>query len=121
MCIRDRRKPEEQRAFHMLGLLTALPVLYVCNVDEAAAATGNAFACRVGARAREEGAAAIVISAKIEAEIAVLAREERDDYLATVGLREAGLDRLIRTGYAPVSYTHLDVYKRQAAPPAASG
>jgi hypothetical protein len=94
------RKPEEERAFHMLGLLTALPVLYVCNVDEAAAATGNAFACRVEARAREEGAAAIVISAKIEAEIAVLAREERDDYLATVGLREAGLDRLIRAGYA---------------------
>ena len=94
------RKPEEERAFRMLGLLTALPVLYVCNVDEAAAATGNAFACRVGARAREEGAAAIVISAKIEAEIAVLAREERDDYLATVGLREAGLDRLIRAGYA---------------------
>jgi len=94
------RKPEEERAFHMLGLLTALPVLYVCNVDEAAAATGNAFAQRVQARAKEEGAAAIVISAKIEAEIAVLAREERDDYLATVGLREAGLDRLIRAGYA---------------------
>jgi len=94
------RKPEEERAFHMLGLLTALPVLYVCNVEEAAAATGNAFARRVEARAREEGAAAIVISAKIEAEIAVLAREERDDYLATVGLREAGLDRLIRAGYA---------------------
>jgi ribosome-binding ATPase YchF (GTP1/OBG family) len=75
-------------------------VLYVCNVDEAAAATGNTFAQRVQARAKEEGAAAIVISAKIEAEIAVLAREERDDYLATVGLREAGLDRLIRAGYA---------------------
>jgi hypothetical protein len=94
------RKPEEERAFHMLGLLTALPVLYVCNVDEAAAATGNTFAQRVQARAKEEGAAAIVISAKIEAEIAVLPREERDDYLATVGLREAGLDRLIRAGYA---------------------
>ena len=94
------RKPEEERAFHTLGLLTSLPVLYVCNVEEAAAATGNAFAQRVQARAKEEGAAAIVISAKIEAEIAVLAREERDDYLATVGLREAGLDRLIRAGYA---------------------
>ena len=94
------RKPEEERAFHMLGLLTALPVLYVCNVEEAAAANGNAFAERVQARAKEEGAAAIVISAKIESEIAVLAHGERDDYLAAVGLTEAGLDRLIRAGYA---------------------
>ncbi len=94
------RKPEEERAFHMLGLLTALPVLYVCNVDEAAAADGNAYARQVEARAAAEGAAAIVISAKIEAEIAVLARAERNDYLAAVGLAEAGLDRLIRAGYA---------------------
>jgi ribosome-binding ATPase len=93
------RKPEEERPFHMLGLLTALPVLYVCNVDEAAAASGNDYARKVEARAKEEGAAAIVISAKIEAEIAVLAREERDEYLAAVGLKEAGLDRLIRSGY----------------------
>ncbi len=94
------RKPEEERAFHMLGLLTSLPVLYVCNVDEAAAADGNAYARQVEARAAAEGAAAIVISAKIEAEIAVLARAERNDYLAAVGLAEAGLDRLIRAGYA---------------------
>jgi GTP-binding protein YchF len=94
------RKPEEERAFHMLGLLTALPVLYVCNVDEASAANGNAYARQVEARAAAEDAAAIVISAKIEAEIAVLARAERNDYLAAVGLQEAGLDRLIRAGYA---------------------
>jgi GTP-binding protein YchF len=94
------RKPEEERAFHMLGLLTSLPVLYVCNVDEASAANGNAYARQVEARAAVEGAAAIVISAKIEAEIAVLARDERNDYLAAVGLEEAGLDRLIRAGYA---------------------
>jgi ribosome-binding ATPase len=94
------RKPEEERAFHMLGLLTSLPVLYVCNVDEASAASGNAYARQVEARAAAEGAAAIVISAKIEAEIAVLARDERNDYLAAVGLKEAGLDRLIRAGYA---------------------
>jgi ribosome-binding ATPase len=93
------RKPEEERAFHALGLLTALPVLYVCNVDEAAAAAGNAYARRVEDRAKEEGAAAIVISAKIEAEIAVLSRDERKDYLAAVGLNEAGLDRLIGAGY----------------------
>jgi len=94
------RKPEEERAFHMLGLLTSLPVLYVCNVDEAAAATGNESSRKVEARAKEEGAAAIVISAKIESEIAVLSRDERADYLAAVGLGEAGLDRLIRAGYA---------------------
>jgi GTP-binding protein YchF len=93
------RKPEEERAFHMLGLLTSLPVLYVCNVDEASAANGNSYSRQVEARAAAEGAAAIVISAKIEAEIAVLARDERNDYLAAVGLEEAGLDRLIRAGY----------------------
>jgi len=94
------RTAEEEKAFHMLGLLTALPVLYVCNVDEASAAGGNAFARQVEARAAQEGAASIVISAKIESEIAVLSREERSDYLAAVGLKEAGLDRLIRAGYA---------------------
>jgi ribosome-binding ATPase len=94
------RKPEEERAFHMLGLLTALPVLYVCNVDEAAAAAGNEFSRKVEARAKDEGAASVVISAKIESEIAVLSRDERSEYLAAVGLQEPGLDRLIRAGYA---------------------
>jgi GTP-binding protein YchF len=93
------RKPEEERAFHMLGLLTSVPVLYVCNVEEAAAAAGNDFSRQVEARAKAEGAATVVISAKIESEIAVLSREERTDYLAAVGLQEAGLDRLIRAGY----------------------
>jgi GTP-binding protein YchF len=94
------RKPEEERTFRTLGLLTAKPVLYVCNVDEASAATGNAQSKRVEARAKEEDAAAVVISAKIESEIAVLPAEERAEYLAAVGLSEAGLDRLIRAGYA---------------------
>ena len=94
------RKPEEEKAFHMLGLLTSLPVLYVCNVEETSAASGNAFSQKVEARAKEEGAGSIVISAKIESEIAVLARDERNDYLAAVGLDEAGLDRLIGAGYA---------------------
>ena len=84
------RKPDEERAFHMLGLLTALPVLYVCNVEEASAATGNAFSRKVEARAKAEGAAVVVISAKIESEIAVLSRGERSEYLAAVGLDEAG-------------------------------
>ena len=94
------RKPEEERTFHGLGLLTSLPVLYVCNVDETAAATGNEFSRRVEARAKAEDAASVVISAKIESEIAVLSRNERSEYLAALGLKEAGLDRLIRAGYA---------------------
>ena len=94
------RKPEEEKAFHMLGLITSLPVLYVCNVDEASAANGNVYSRKVEERAAAERAAAIVISAKIEAEIALLSRDERDEYLAAVGLKEAGLDRLIRAGYA---------------------
>jgi ribosome-binding ATPase len=94
------RKPEEEKPFHMLALLTALPVLYVCNVDEDAAATGNAFSRKVEGRAKAEGAGVVVISAKIEAEIAVLSHHERDDYLASIGLQQAGLDRLIAAGYA---------------------
>jgi len=94
------RKPEEEQALRMLGLLSSKPVLYVCNVDEDAAATGNAQAVAVAARAQAEGAGCVVISAKIEAEIAVLSRDERADYLAAVGLAEPGLDRLIRAGYA---------------------
>jgi hypothetical protein len=93
------RKPEEEKAFHLLGLLTALPVLYVCNVEEASAAGGNDYSRRVEAMAKAQGAAAVVVSAKIESEIAVLARDERNDYLAAVGLHEAGLDRLISAGY----------------------
>ena len=94
------RKPEEEKAFGMLGLMTAKPVLYVCNVDEGSAATGNDYSKKVEERAKQEGAVAVVISAQIEAEIAVLSREEREDYLAAIGLKEPGLDRLIRAGYA---------------------
>ena len=101
------RRPEEEKAFHMLGLLTSLPVLYVCNVDEASAASGNAFSHKVETRAESEDAAVVVISAKIEAEIAVLSRNEREDYLAAIGLKEAGLDRLIAAGYALL---HLVTY-----------
>ena len=93
------RKAEEEKLFHSLGLLTSLPVLYVCNVEEAAAATGNEYSRLVEERAKQEGAAAVVISAKIEAEIAVLPRGEREEYLAAVGLKEPGLNRLIRAGY----------------------
>jgi hypothetical protein len=94
------RKVEEEKLFHALGLLTSAPVLYACNVDEGSAAAGNEFSRQVEARAKAEGAMSVVISAKIEAEIAMLPQEERADYLAAVGLKETGLDRLIRAGYA---------------------
>jgi ribosome-binding ATPase len=94
------RKPEEERTFRSLGLLTSIPVLYVCNVDEAAAASGNDYSRAVEARAKAERAGCVVISAKIEAEIAVLSPEERAEFLAALGLKAPGLDRLIRAGYA---------------------
>ena len=101
------RKPEEEKLFHSLGLLTSAPVLYACNVEEASAAAGNAFSRKVEARAKEEGAMSVVISAKIESEIAMLPPDERADYLAAVGLTETGLDRLVRAGYALL---HLVTY-----------
>jgi GTP-binding protein YchF len=93
------RNPEEEKQFHMLGLLTSLPVLYVCNVDEGSAAAGNDMSRKVEARAKQEGAACVIISAKIEAEIAVLPAPERSEYLTAIGLDQPGLDRLIRAGY----------------------
>ena len=93
------RKPEEARLFSQLGLLTSKPLLYVCNVDEASAATGNAYSQQVEARAKQEGAGCVVISAQIEAEIAVPPADERAEYLEHLGLTEPGLDRLIRAGY----------------------
>jgi len=91
--------PEEMPIFRGLQLLTSKPVLYVCNVDEASAAEGNAFSKSVEERAAREGAATVVISAKIESEFAGLAAEDRDAFLAEMGLSEPGLNRLIRAGY----------------------
>src|SRR6188472_1215452 len=101
------RKPEEEKLFHSLGLLTSLPVLYVCNVDEGSAATGNDLSRQVEARAKQEGAGCVAISAKIEAEIAALPAEERQGFLSDLGLKETGLDRLIRAGY---ELLHLVTY-----------
>ncbi|MGA7655551.1 MAG: DUF933 domain-containing protein, partial [Methylocella sp.] len=92
-------KPEEQKLFNGLGLLSSKPVLYVCNVEEAAAASGNNFSKAVETRAAAEDAVAVIVSAKIESEIAVLAEDERKDYLEAVGLAEPGLNRVIRAGY----------------------
>jgi GTP-binding protein YchF len=82
-----------------LNLLTAKPVLYVCNVEEAAAATGNAQSQRVAAMAKAEGAAHVVVSAAIEAEVSQLPEEDRVIFLADLGLEDSGLDRIIRAGY----------------------
>ena len=95
-----KRDPDEERLFQSLGLLTSKPVLYVCNVEEASADKGNAFSARVLARAQAEGARVVVVSARIESEIAVLPQAEQAEYLEAVGLSEPGLNRVIKEGYA---------------------
>jgi GTP-binding protein YchF len=90
----------QENLFDALNLLTAKPVLYVANVEEASAATGNKHSQRVEELAKSEGAGCVVISAAIESEIAQLPEAEQNDFLATIGLEEPGLDRLIRAGYA---------------------
>ena len=92
--------PDDAAAWRMLQLLTTRPALYVCNVDEASAERGNAYSAIVEARAARDGAKAVVISAKIESEIAELDPAERAEFLETLGLAEPGLDRLIREAYA---------------------
>jgi len=91
---------DDQKQWRMLQLLTAKPVLYVCNVEEAAAAEGNGQSARVAEMARAQGAASVVISARIEEEISQLPPEEATMFLEEMGLHEAGLDRLIKAGYA---------------------
>lgn len=98
---------EERKSWDMLQLLTAKPVLYVCNVEEENAATGNAHSARVAEMAAAEGAASVVISAAIEEEISQLDDEERGMFLEEMGLNEAGLDRLIKAGYGLL---HLQTY-----------
>jgi ribosome-binding ATPase YchF (GTP1/OBG family) len=83
-----------------MQLLSAKPVLYVCNVEEASAATGNSQSERVAAYAAERGAVSVVVSAAIEAEVSVLSDEaEKREFLETLGLKEPGLDRVIHAGY----------------------
>ncbi|MDP6174454.1 MAG: redox-regulated ATPase YchF, partial [Rhodospirillales bacterium] len=106
-CLRDGRPvrnmeiaPDEVRPVRLLHLLTAKPVLYVANVEEEAAATGNDHSAAVEEFAKSSGASAICISANIEAEIAQLSdQEERAEFLASLDLTESGLDRLIHAGY----------------------
>ena len=91
--------PEQAEAVKRLQLLTSKPVLYVCNVEEGAAATGNAFSVQVEARARAEGARVVVVSAAIEAEVSQLPEADRGEFLEGLGLHDSGLDRVIRAGY----------------------
>jgi GTP-binding protein YchF len=95
--------PEDVRRFKELQLITAKPVLYVCNVDETHASTGNKHSHAVKERAAREGAASVVISAKIEAELGQLDPDERAGYLESLDLTEPGLNKLIRAGYGLLS------------------
>ncbi|OUJ14590.1 redox-regulated ATPase YchF [Acetobacter sp. DsW_063] len=89
----------QEAAASRLQLMTTKPVLYVCNVEEASAATGNAFSAAVQARAAAEGAACVIVSAAIEAEVSQLGEEDRKEFLDGLGLSDSGLDRVIAAGY----------------------
>ena len=93
------RDEEEARVLRQAQLLTAKPVLYVCNVAEEDAANGNALSALVFAKAEAEGAQAVVVSAAIESELVGMEEAERAEYLAELGLTESGLSRVIRAGY----------------------
>jgi len=95
----EPRDDEEARLFAQAQLLTAKPVLYVCNVAEDEAANGNAMSERVFEKAKAEGAQAVVVSAAIEAELVAMPSEDRAEYLESLGLEESGLARVIRAGY----------------------
>jgi GTP-binding protein YchF len=98
---------EDAKAWKMLQLLTTKPVLYVCNVSEEDAATGNAHSAAVAEMAAAQGNSHVVISARIEEEISQLDADEADMFLAEMGLAEPGLDRLIRAGH---DLLHLETY-----------
>ncbi|MHA6266948.1 redox-regulated ATPase YchF [Aliiroseovarius sp. CAU 1755] len=98
---------EDRKAWNMLQLLTSKKILYVCNVNESDAASGNAYSQAVEKMAAEQGAASVVISAKIEEEISQLDADDMEMFLEELGLKEAGLDRLIRAGY---ELLHLETY-----------
>ena len=125
-------KPEETTQFKRLALLTAKPVLFVCNVEEAAAATGNSQSARVAAMAKAQGAMSVVVSAAIEAEVSLLGEAaDKLEYLQTLGLDEPGLNRVIRAGYSLldlITYftagpkeTHAWTVHRNATGPQAAG
>ncbi|MSP05464.1 MAG: redox-regulated ATPase YchF [Acetobacteraceae bacterium] len=91
--------PADAEATKLLQLLTSKPVLYVCNVEEESAATGNVFSTRVASRTKSEGARPVIVSAAIEAEVSQLPEADRGEFLEGLGLHDCGLDRIIRAGY----------------------
>ena len=95
----EPKDEEEARIFRQAQLLTAKPVLYVCNVAEEDAASGNALSEQVFAKAAAEGAEAVVVSAAIESELVGMPMEDRAEYLTELGLDESGLSRVIKAGY----------------------
>ena len=96
----DDFNADQKRIFKMLQLVTSKPVLYVANVSEDDAATGNALSAKVAAKAKAEGTESVVITAAIESEVAVLgSNEEKQEFLSSLGLEEPGLNRIIRAGY----------------------
>ncbi|MEZ5744403.1 MAG: redox-regulated ATPase YchF [Sphingomonadaceae bacterium] len=95
----EPKDDEEARIFRQAQLLTAKPVLYVCNVEEGAAAEGNAHSARVFEKAKAENANAVIVSAAIEAELIGMEMEDRLVFLEEMGLHETGLSRIIRAGY----------------------
>ena len=99
----EPKDEEEARVFRQAQLLTAKPVLYVCNVAEEDAAKGNALSEQVFAKAAAEGAEAVVVSAAIESELVGMPEEDRAEYLAELGLVESGLSRVIKAGYKLLS------------------
>jgi len=94
-----KRDAEEEKAFAELQLLTSKPALYVCNVDEGSAATGNALSKKVEEYAKANDAGVVVISAEIESQLAQLSDEEQAEYLSSLDLEQPGLNRLIREAY----------------------
>lgn len=107
---------DEEKNFKMLQLLTAKPVLYVCNVNEEEASTGNDLTTKVAQMAKEKGAESVVISANIEAEIAQLeSDEEKAEFLDTIGLEEPGLNKIIRAGFDLLGlHTYFTVGPKEA-------
>lgn len=90
---------EEYFQIQDLHLMTIKPVLYVCNVNESDVVNGNEWVRKVEAIAKEEGAKAVIVSARIESEIAEMSDEEQQTFLEELGLKESGLNRMIRSGY----------------------
>lgn len=98
--IRDLTNTYDKNTINQLQLLTSKPILYICNVLEHEASTGNAFTINIANKAKQEHAECIIISSKIEAEISTLSdAQEKQEFLHSIGLTETGLSKIIKTSY----------------------